>query len=105
MTPAWVLDWQQAAEAGPARCGGKGWNLGRLARYGFPVPAGGVLVSDAYTRLMSAPGLASLQAELSGATAGDIDHPEVGARLTALQAGLRAADLPGRVSAAVRAFL
>ena len=44
----WLLDWPQAAAAGVAICGGKGWNLGRLARYGFAVPAGGVLVADAY---------------------------------------------------------
>ena len=29
--------------AGPAVCGGKGYNLARLARYGFRVPRGGVL--------------------------------------------------------------
>ena len=27
-----------AAEAGAARVGGKGWQLGLLARYGLPVP-------------------------------------------------------------------
>lgn len=37
------LDWQQAYEAGAAVCGGKGYNLARLARYGFRVPRGGVL--------------------------------------------------------------
>ena len=34
----WVLDWPRAAAAGPRVCGGKGWNLARLDRYGFPVP-------------------------------------------------------------------
>jgi rifampicin phosphotransferase len=37
------LDWRQAFQAGPAVCGGKGYNLARLARYGFSVPTGGVL--------------------------------------------------------------
>ncbi len=37
------LNWQEAYRAGPAICGGKGYNLARLARYGFRVPRGGVL--------------------------------------------------------------
>ena len=41
------LDWRQAWQAGPAVCGGKGYNLARLARYGFRVPGGGVLPMDA----------------------------------------------------------
>lgn len=38
-----VLSWQQAYEAGPKICGGKGYNLARLSRYGFRTPRGGVL--------------------------------------------------------------
>src|SRR5664280_2773169 len=38
-----VLSWQQAREAGPKVCGGKGVNLSRLSRYGFRTPRGGVL--------------------------------------------------------------
>ena len=41
------LDWHQAYLAGPAACGGKGYNLARLARYGFRVPRGGVLSAGA----------------------------------------------------------
>ncbi|HEV2445862.1 MAG TPA: PEP/pyruvate-binding domain-containing protein, partial [Candidatus Sulfopaludibacter sp.] len=37
------LSWQEAYRAGPNVCGGKGYNLARLARYGFRVPRGGVL--------------------------------------------------------------
>ena len=37
------LGWQETYEAGAAVCGGKGYNLARLARYGFRVPRGGVL--------------------------------------------------------------
>jgi phosphohistidine swiveling domain-containing protein len=42
-----LLNWQEAYEAGPAVCGGKGYNLARLARYGFRVPRGGVLPAGA----------------------------------------------------------
>jgi pyruvate,water dikinase len=37
------LNWQEAYEAGAEVCGGKGYNLARLARYGFRVPRGFVL--------------------------------------------------------------
>ena len=37
------LDWPQAYDAGVKVCGGKGYNLARLSRYGFRVPRGGVL--------------------------------------------------------------
>src|SRR5271166_1391093 len=37
------LDWNRSYQAGATVCGGKGYNLARLARYGFRVPAGGVL--------------------------------------------------------------
>jgi len=42
-----VLDWPAAAQAGAAVAGGKGWQLGRMARLGVPVPAGFVLAADA----------------------------------------------------------
>jgi len=41
------LSWQQAYEAGPEICGGKGYNLARLSRYGFRIPRGGVLPINA----------------------------------------------------------
>src|ERR1017187_9498175 len=41
------LSWPEAYVAGPSVCGGKGYNLARLARYGFRVPRGGVLPAGA----------------------------------------------------------
>jgi pyruvate,water dikinase len=41
------LSWLDAYEAGASVCGGKGYNLARLARYGFRVPRGGVLPAGA----------------------------------------------------------
>ena len=35
-----ILNWQQAYEAGVLTCGGKGYHLAKLHRYGFPVPDG-----------------------------------------------------------------
>ena len=50
-----MLTWSQAFEAGPHVCGGKGYNLARLERYGFRVPAGGVLSAEAYRETMRDP--------------------------------------------------
>ncbi|KRC68270.1 pyruvate water dikinase [Achromobacter sp. Root83] len=42
-----VLDWAAAALAGPRAAGGKGWQLGRMAEFGVPVPDGFVLAAQA----------------------------------------------------------
>lgn len=42
-----VLDWPAAAAAGAAVAGGKGWQLGRMAKLGVPVPDGMVLAAEA----------------------------------------------------------
>jgi len=44
----YFLNWEESANSDPAEVGGKGHNLGRLQRYGFPVPGWGVLTSRAY---------------------------------------------------------
>ncbi|MCX9088364.1 MAG: PEP-utilizing enzyme [Candidatus Methanoperedens sp.] len=44
----YFLNWEESANSCPAEVGGKGLNLGRLHRYGFSVPGGGVLTSPAY---------------------------------------------------------
>ena len=45
---ALMLTWEGAFHAGPLACGAKAYNLARLHRYGFRVPTGGVLTSEAY---------------------------------------------------------
>ncbi|WP_313620161.1 PEP/pyruvate-binding domain-containing protein [Achromobacter sp.] len=42
-----VLDWAAAADAGARVAGGKGWQLGRMAQFGVPVPDGFVLAAHA----------------------------------------------------------
>jgi phosphoenolpyruvate synthase/pyruvate phosphate dikinase len=76
-----MLTWAEAAEAGPTVCGGKGYNLGRLARYGFLVPDGGVLPAEAYRQFLEDP-----------------------ARRAAIEKGLPA-ELSSPVRSAVREFL
>ena len=44
----YLLTWEEAFQSGVSHVGGKGWNLGRLTRYGFSIPQGGVLTVQAY---------------------------------------------------------
>ena len=46
------FNWSEAFQAGVEAAGGKGWNLGRLERYGFRIPTGGVLTAEAYQLFM-----------------------------------------------------
>jgi pyruvate,water dikinase len=55
------------------RAGGKGANLGELARAGFPVPAGFVVTADAYLEAMAAAGVR--QELLDVASSADADDP------------------------------
>ncbi len=105
MGQAWLLDWDEAAAAGARRCGGKGWNLGGLHRYGFRVPAGAVLAADAYDRHLGAPALAAPRAELADVSAERAADPDVATRLQAFQAAILAQALPPEVEGAVRSFL
>src|SRR5262245_35607657 len=100
-----VLTWSQAAEAGPATCGGKGWNLGRLHRYGFPVPAGGVLRADVYEQIIAAASLSPLMNDLAAVQAEDVLKPETEARLAELRAAIEAHPFPPRVEEKVCDFL
>ena len=43
-----LLSWSEAFDAGVSQVGGKAWNIGRLARYGFNVPAGFVISVNTY---------------------------------------------------------
>lgn len=60
------LNWSEAFQAGAGKAGGKGWNLGRLDRHGFNVPAGGVLVSGIYSAYIDQNSLGDRLQELSG---------------------------------------
>ncbi len=47
-TAGYILSWEEAFLAGIDVVGGKGWNLSRLARYGFRIPVGCVLTVKAH---------------------------------------------------------
>jgi pyruvate,water dikinase len=50
-------DWLSVLAAGPAKAGGKGWQLARLARYGLPVPDGFVIPASLSRAWLAASGL------------------------------------------------
>ncbi|HZL71893.1 MAG TPA: PEP/pyruvate-binding domain-containing protein, partial [Planctomycetota bacterium] len=79
-----ILTWEETFRAGPAICGGKGFNLARLHRYGFPVPRGGVLPARIYSEFIRPFDI------------GDFD---------ALRADIERARLPVAVRDAIRRFL
>ncbi|HJV26542.1 MAG TPA: PEP/pyruvate-binding domain-containing protein [Aromatoleum sp.] len=80
--PVLILDFAAAAEAGPAVAGGKGAQLGRLMRYGFPVPDGFVISTFAARFAMAGEGDAAR-------AAGDDPHA-----LAAVRARIESASLP-----------
>lgn len=51
-TNKYLMSWDEAFHSGPDAAGGKGWNLARLARYGFRVPPGKVLTARAYATFL-----------------------------------------------------
>jgi pyruvate,water dikinase len=69
MSPALLNGWESILQAGQQQVGGKAWNLARLARYRFPVPAGVVIPSECYRQWLHASGL---EAELLAST----DRPD-----------------------------
>ncbi|HWI64094.1 MAG TPA: PEP/pyruvate-binding domain-containing protein, partial [Symbiobacteriaceae bacterium] len=85
-----MIDFAAAALAGAGAAGGKGWNLGRLWRYGFRVPRGGVVPADRYRALMETPQLSRLAAALSTVTAEQVTEPAVAAQLETLRSAIAA---------------
>lgn len=57
MDKEFFLDWEEAVSATAGQAGGKGWNLGRLVRYGFKIPQGGVLSAGAFAEFVRFNGL------------------------------------------------
>lgn len=83
-----------------SRVGGKGANLGELARAGLPVPPGFVVTASAYLEAMERGGV---RATLLEQAAADVGSPDALARVAAALQGLvRAAGLPADVAEAIR---
>ncbi|HZD59295.1 MAG TPA: PEP/pyruvate-binding domain-containing protein, partial [Anaerolineae bacterium] len=105
MTRKFLLTWQEAVEAGPGEAGGKGWNLGRLGRYGFFVPPGGVLSASAYRSFLQDNDLLEKTTALAGITAEEVTEPKVTNALDELRAAILTGRLPKFAEQELEAFL
>jgi len=100
-----VLNYAASFKAGPEQVGGKGWNLARLDRYGFPVPVGGVLIADCYRSLLTAEPFRERLEFFARCTADDLGNLDVIAMLARFADDLRALSLPASVRDEIQRFL
>jgi pyruvate,water dikinase len=90
-----------SAEATLKSAGGKGANLARLTRAGFPVPPGLIISTDAYRAFVAANGLeAIIQAALENRSAEDASGLEQAS--AAIRAAFSAGKVPADVAADIR---
>jgi pyruvate,water dikinase len=104
MTAPLTLAFPQIAAPDLPRVGGKGANLGEMARAGFPVPPGFCVTTEAFRRFMAGvPGASDLYAALDALAPGDIE----GVRRLGeeVRRALHEAPIPPDVAAAVGAEL
>ena len=99
-----VLAWDEAFAAGPDICGGKGYNLGRLHRYGFRVPRGGVVPAAWYQEVLAMTP-AGPRAFVCSAPAECAMEPDVLAALAEIRDALESAEFPGEFKTSLAAFL
>src|SRR5262245_395960 len=90
-----------APDADLAAAGGKGANLARLTRAGFPVPAGFIVTTCAYRDFLAANGLAGLiRQALAGCSDGAAEPLD--AASDQIRAAFSAGIVPAAVAAAIR---
>lgn len=100
------MDWIQAFAAGTEKAGGKGWNLGRLDRYGFNVPPGGVLTADAYREFVACNDLQRDLAEIADTVTIDtLGEKATGGKLARVRAKIKQGRLPEQLRAELEAGL
>ncbi len=98
------ISWDEAFKSGTVQVGGKGWNLARLYCFGFNIPPGGVLSTDAYMEFVDYNGLkddiADISSRITAANLGDYTH-----ELSQLEEKIRAGLLPQAVIDEISAAL
>ncbi len=89
------FSWPEAFQAGVEAAGGKGWNLGRLDRYGFNIPAGGVLAAGAYQIFIEENNLLEDTGEITkSVTTANIGEKETEQKLFLLREKIKAGHIP-----------
>lgn len=101
----YLLDWNAAQRAGPEQAGGKGWNLGRLHRYGFAIPAGGVISAAAYTLFGANERLQPLVTACGGVGVNEIGSERSIAAMNQLREAIMGTPLPTAIAQEIEAYL
>ena len=92
------FNWSEAFQAGVETAGGKGWNLGRLERYGFRVPTGGVLAAEAYQLFMAENILLEDTIEIARSINIDnIENQEIEEKLNLIGKNIEAGHIPEHI--------
>lgn len=90
-----IFNWSDVFIAGVDAVGGKGWNLGRLHRYGFKVPIGGVLTTQAYQRFVEENALIKYMTEITRSiTIDNLDAIDTEKKLQMLREKIEAGHIP-----------
>jgi len=98
----YIKDFDQLERSDLDEAGGKGANLGELARAGFPVPPGFVLTTAAYQDFVNANGIAGRILELAALPAGaSNDDYEAAARQ--IRSLFAESTMPGEIGGELRA--
>ena len=106
MGNSFFLNWTETFKAGVEIVGGKGWNLGRLDRYGFNVPTGGVLTAEAYREFIELNNLQDNLAEIAGTvTINTIGDKTTGQKLAQVRDMIQQGRLPEQIRAELEARL
>ncbi len=102
----YFLTWPEVLAAGPDLTGGKGWNLGRLDRYGFEIPVGGVLSTKAYLDFVTENNLVQEIEEISRSiNLENIGQEEIEKKLNFIREKIKAGDIPLHIKEQLKIWL
>ncbi|MHB8076570.1 PEP/pyruvate-binding domain-containing protein [Desulfosporosinus fructosivorans] len=105
-TGKFVLTWDEAFQGGVQQAGGKGWNLGRMAQYGFQIPIGGVLTTRAYDEFIKHNGLQDQVNNISQSVlVGNLEEPNIQEELSQLRGKIKVGSIPQRIEEELRTTL
>ena len=101
------MTFAECVTAGATVVGGKGWNMGRLARFGFRIPAGCAVTVAAYWEFLAGNGLTSEVAALGALSAEAVVGSDAAgsARLERLRTAMETGTLPTGLLDEVRGAL
>ncbi|AFQ45371.1 PEP/pyruvate-binding domain-containing protein [Desulfosporosinus meridiei] len=105
-TEKYFLTWDEAVQSGVQVAGGKGWNLGRLAQYGFKIPRGGVLTTCAYEEFIKYNCLQDMVNNITQTVTGEnLDETNHQDSLNQLRSKIKAGTIPPLIVEELKAKL